>query len=173
MKKFLATFFKGEKISDDDFLALVQEGSASKVVEAIRRGANVNAKNEYGATALMAAAVNGHTEIVNALIKAGADVNTKDSDGETALMQAAFNGHTETVNVLIEAGADDAIDNYGRTALIHAAAWGTPEAVEALIEAGSYVKQRDKGGKTALDYARDNPKFKGSPVVQRLEQLSR
>ena len=146
------------------------------MVEAIKAGANVNAKdNEYGNSALMLAAWKGHTEIVNALIKARAEVNAKDKDGRTALMCAAENGRTETVNALIEAGADDLTDNEGRTALILAAEseYSNPETVNALIDAGSYVKQKDNSGKTALDYARNNPNLKGSSALERLEQLSR
>jgi ankyrin repeat protein len=47
-----------------------------------------------GWTALMGAAANGHTKIVQLILEKGADVNAKDKDGWTALMGgAAENGH--------------------------------------------------------------------------------
>ena len=64
------------------------------------------------------------------------------------------------------------VDNNGRTALIYAAEKGSPETVNALINAGSYVKHRDNDGKTALDYARNNPKLQGTSAFKRLERLT-
>ena len=124
-------------------------------------------------TALIGAAEKGRTETVNALLKAGAEVHAKTDRGLTALIRAAEKGRTETVNALLEAGADDLTDYYGRTALIYAARSGSPEIINALIDAGSYVKQKDNKGKTALDYARENPKLRGTDALKRLEELSR
>ena len=45
-------------ISDNDFLRLCGEGTYDEVVAALRAGADVNAKNKYGVTALMLAAGN-------------------------------------------------------------------------------------------------------------------
>jgi hypothetical protein len=71
----------------------------------IRGGANVNARDMFGGTALMLAARGGREDIVRALIKASADVNTKDSEGRTALSSAIDNGHTEVAQFLKQAGA--------------------------------------------------------------------
>lgn len=158
------------------------ENIHTEIVNAlIQAGANVNAKDEIGCTTLMREAGGGYTETVNALIKAGADVNAKTIFGETALMQAARYGHTETVNALINAGADDSTDNEGKTALIHATEYDeydvfhhdNSETVNALIDAGSYVKHKDRHGKTALDYARENPSLRDTDALKRLEELSR
>ena len=53
-----------------------------------KKGANVNAKNPGGVTALMIAAAGNRTDIATLLIKAGADPNVKSEDGRTALMIA-------------------------------------------------------------------------------------
>ena len=105
--------FKNKRISDQEFLDIVKEGSASKVVEAIKAGADVNAKANNGYTALMAAAGTGHTEIVNAFIKAGADVNAKNKLGGTAMILAVLKGHTEIVNILTKAVTDANAKNNG------------------------------------------------------------
>ena len=96
-------------------------GQTEIVNALIKAGTNVNAKNNYGMTALMLAARGGHTEIINALIEAGAD-NLTDSEGKTALIYAAwYNSNAETVNALIDAGSYvKQRDNSGRMALYYA-----------------------------------------------------
>jgi len=88
-----------------------------------------------GRTALMHAAMNGHTDTVNALAgKHNASVEVADDVGRTALMFAAMNGHTDTVDALAGAhNADvDATDDNGTTALIFAAMNGHTDTVDAL-----------------------------------------
>ncbi len=84
------------------------------VVEALlAKGADVNAKDESGITALMWAS--GHLDVVQALLAEGADVNAKRNDGLTLLMQASQLGHLDVVQALIDRGADvNAKDNSGR-----------------------------------------------------------
>jgi ankyrin repeat protein len=65
----------------------------SEMVKAlIDKGADVNAKDKDGQTALMLAAGGGYTEIVKALIEKGADVNAKNNTGDTALSLAKKGG---------------------------------------------------------------------------------
>ena len=54
----------------------------------VANGADVNQKNVRGATALMAAAIDGIPSVVRYLLEQGADVNASDKDGTTALMCA-------------------------------------------------------------------------------------
>jgi ankyrin repeat protein len=84
----------------------VKEGNLKKVIDLLENGADVNAKNNDGYTALMTASREGHKEIVELLIKNGADVNVKNNDGGTALMYASSKGHKEIVELLIKNGAD-------------------------------------------------------------------
>jgi ankyrin repeat protein len=62
-------------------------------------GADVNAKDKYGETALRSAKTAEQTRL---LIEAGADVNVTDKFGRTAL---TFANSVEQKNLLIEAGA--------------------------------------------------------------------
>jgi len=64
----------------------------------LKKGANVNAKDKYGGTALMYAAVKGHKEVVELLIENGADVNAKNIMGKTALMSASRGGIRKWLN---------------------------------------------------------------------------
>ena len=80
------------------------EDGLEDVKDLLALGADVNAKNTKGYTALMGAAIKGHTAIVRALLaKEGIDVNAKDNEGYTALMCAAKRGQEATVSALREA----------------------------------------------------------------------
>jgi ankyrin repeat protein len=57
---------------------LLKEGHTEIVQLLLEKGADVNAKNKYGRTALIYATERGYTEIVQLLLEKGADVNAKD-----------------------------------------------------------------------------------------------
>ena len=67
-------------------------GDTEKVQTLLAQGADVNAKDNDGFTALMMAAVYGHIDIVHALLTKAADVNATDNDGSTALIAVASAG---------------------------------------------------------------------------------
>jgi ankyrin repeat protein len=71
----------------------------------LKRGADVNAKDNIGGTALMAAAGNGHLGIVKALVCKRADVNARNRDGLSALKLAEENERFDVVALLRKAGA--------------------------------------------------------------------
>eukprot|EP01121_Diplochlamys_sp_Union-15-3_P013521 TRINITY_DN4202_c0_g1_i1.p1 TRINITY_DN4202_c0_g1~~TRINITY_DN4202_c0_g1_i1.p1 ORF type:complete len:369 (-),score=47.20 TRINITY_DN4202_c0_g1_i1:164-1270(-) len=67
---------------------------------------DLEAKNQYGETALHLAARNGTLDLVSLLISQKANVNALDSSNETPLHIAARAGRKEIVSLLIENGAD-------------------------------------------------------------------
>jgi ankyrin repeat protein len=111
------------------------EGHAEAVSALVEGGADVNATNALGRTALMFASSYGFLPIVNDLLVHRADPNIvpKDSTGWTALIAAAHNGHREVVTMLLGHGADASIaDKQGKTALAWAEARGHVEVAQAL-----------------------------------------
>ena len=69
-------------------------------------GADINARDQHGQTALMNAATNGQVEVVRLLADRGADLNHRAKYGLTAVMLAVVRGHADVVRILVEAGAD-------------------------------------------------------------------
>ena len=83
----------------------------------VNRGANVNATDLGGNTALFWAACGSDTEIVKLMLAKGANVNMQDSISQTPLMQAASCAALENVKVLLASGADRNLKEYdGKTA---------------------------------------------------------
>ena len=81
-------------------------------------GAQVDACDTEGRTALRAAAWAGHQRVVDALLSCGALVDGQDRQGRTPLIAAAYMGHADIVAALLRAGAvADHVDCEGRTAL--------------------------------------------------------
>ena len=111
----------------------------------IDSGADVNAKDERGNTALIYATEARPTinlAVTEMLVKAGADVNAKGEDGMTALMYAAMHDDPRVVKRLLEVQADVAArDAKGWTALMHATRKdrGYSAIIELLIESGAEV----------------------------------
>lgn len=114
------------------------------------RGADVNAANRAGVTALMWAA--GDSEKARLLLEKGAKVDARTPLGRTPLLIAAtYAGNVDVVRLLLEKGAKAADQDVAReTALTSAAKRGDVQLVEALIEAGADV---NAGGRPALVWA--------------------
>ena len=65
-----------------------QNGQAEKVQALLEGGADADAKDENGMTALMWAAMGGHPDTVQVLLDAGSDVSLEDKQGTTARLWA-------------------------------------------------------------------------------------
>lgn len=88
--------------------AAVRNGDVKAIQEAIDKGADVNAKNEYGVSALWIAAGKAKPEVIDLLVSKGADVNSRDDIWyQTPLSSAVSGRQLETVKRLIKAGAKD------------------------------------------------------------------
>lgn len=133
-------------------LAARKAGNSPTVNRLIERGADVNAANMYGSTALMAAAAAGDMDSVRLLLDAGADINARPNmnvdgfifgGGRTPLMWTAFLGNEPLAKLLLERGAKvEAFTPVG-SALGQAAWGGQVGAARLLLEAGAPVDQRD------------------------------
>jgi ankyrin repeat protein len=122
----------------------------------LKHRAAINAVDARHRSALMAAAAEGHEQIVRVLRAANADVSLADRHGSTALMEAARAGSVGIVQMIAEAQPDARIrDNHGRDALTLAcqSPHAQAETVRALLALGAEAKTPGSDGRSALDHA--------------------
>lgn len=116
-------------------IEFASKGETEQVLQVIKAGANLNAQDAKGRTAVLAATYANEIETVRALIEAGANIDLQDDRLDNVILHAGANGYLEIVKLAIAAGADMTITNrYGGTALIPAADRGHVETVEELLK---------------------------------------
>ena len=118
-------------------------------------GADINAKNAAGYTALMFAAEGDHREILlNLLDHPDLDPNAigdRNNYQETVLMAATRHGQLDIVQRLLKMGAEiNATNKIGDTALYLASERGHLYVVKVLCELGANVNTANLGGWTPL-----------------------
>ncbi len=100
---------KGARIDSRDDKGVTVLGYALRFIETakliVEHGADVNAKNNIGRTALMSATTSGKEEIVKLLLDNGADVNVVDRNGNTALEGHYYTISPEIQKLLVGKGA--------------------------------------------------------------------
>ncbi len=91
---------------NDQLFEAVRKGDAAAVTAALDKGADVNAKFRYGATALFKAAERGNADVAKILLDRGADVKVKDTFYQATAMTWALDGkHIGVVKLLLEKDA--------------------------------------------------------------------
>jgi hypothetical protein len=98
-------------------------------------GANAEAADLNGRTALFMASQSGHVEVLQVLLSHGADVNHKDQYGSTALFVAVINGHEAAVDCLldVEGIVVDDEDSFGRGIHWRALRSGNTHVLRAVL----------------------------------------
>lgn len=100
-----------------DLFQSIEKGSSDDVAEALKSTKDINAKDQFGKTALHKAVNLGDFEIIEMILEKGADVNAKDIKGDTPLHTAAWKENEDLMKFLIEKKADPQITNTnGQTA---------------------------------------------------------
>ena len=129
-------------------------GDRATVKTLVQKGANVNAAEGDGTTALHWASYRDDVEAADVLLKAGAKVNAANDLGATALWTASLNGSSAMVRRLLQAGANPNLGLLsGETPMMVAARSGAPEVVAQLIGRGANVNARGARDQTALMWA--------------------
>ena len=140
---------------EEEFSRAIQTKDSSLREEMIKlffeNGADVDAVNKNGWTALMVAAGIRCADLVQILLSNGADVNISDKNEVTALMFAADGGYTDIVQILLENGADVNIADKNKITVLMAVAYkGHIDVIQLLLKNGAEVDAVDKNGTTAL-----------------------
>ena len=126
--------------------------------------------NAAGETALMMAALKGHTDWLQPLLDRGARVDGGAAAGGkawTALHYACSGPQAGTVQALLARGADrNARSPNGTTPLMMAARYGTEDQVDLLLKAGADLQLRNDLGLSAADFARQAGRDKRADRLQ-------
>ena len=153
----LLSFLPASKIQIDELSAASEDGEASAVERILRRPqdpdlVNLNSMYELYDTPLVAAAGNGHAQVVRLLLEAMADKDKKGNYDETPLTAATRQGCEEVARLLLDSGAD--INAAGSGAPLSASASvGNVHIVRMLLEARADVESANKHEHCAFYYA--------------------
>jgi len=133
-----------------EFPQALKDENLTAMIQALDGGADVNAADEFGRTALHVAAKGKSTEVIKLLLSRGADVNRQDKDGRTPLHLA----YAYAIDLLLEAKADwKIVDKDGNSPLHTAAEMTGNREVYRLLKAGVPVNVKNAAGLTPLHFA--------------------
>ncbi len=125
---------KKVEIMNQQLIHYAEQGDTENVLKLLEDGADINATDAHGRTAVLAATYNNKTDTVKALIDKGADINLRDKRLNNVLLYAGAEGLLDIVKLAIEAGADTKLTNrFGGTALIPASERGHVDVVKELL----------------------------------------
>ncbi len=132
---------------------------AASVASLLEQGADPNAREPDGASALGWAAIRGNAEIARLLLEAGADPNISNSLGIRPLAQALENGAAAVARLLLDHDADPNIAREsGETPLMTAARLDQVDLMRLLIAEGADTDAHERRfGQTALMWAAGKP----------------
>lgn len=120
---------------NQQLIQAASRGETNRVQSLLEQGAQINAQDAQGRTAVMAATYGNHVESVQALLNAGADVNLRDGMLNNPFLYAGAEGYLDILKLAWAAGADTTITNrFGGTTIIPASERGHVEAVQWLLE---------------------------------------
>lgn len=116
----------------------------------------VDAKDNYGRTALINAALYGNAELLKWLVEKGADLNTQDINGYTALHFAAQENQLECTKQLLSKNANPNIqDIHGNTpATVAVTNWkggANFDTLKQLVDHKADLKLKNKAGRAIYD----------------------
>jgi ankyrin repeat protein len=120
----------------------VRRGAVAELDALLSRGADVDARDRHGQTAVMLAAIDGNARVVEFLALRGANLDHTAKFGLSATMLAVVRGHGDVVRVLVGAGADLELKGTGapgfagKTAFTLAVERADPALIALLTPAG-------------------------------------
>lgn len=142
--------------ADAALLEAARSGDVAGIRSALADGADVEAEDDLGRTALVRAAYGNHVEAARVLVRADADANHLDASTQSPYLIATseVGDDPRLLDLLLAHGADvRAKDSYNGTGLIRAADRGFPVIVGRLLDAGVEIDHVNRLGWTALHEA--------------------
>eukprot|EP00604_Paraphysomonas_vestita_P003640 CAMPEP_0174820256 /NCGR_PEP_ID=MMETSP1107-20130205/3960_1 /TAXON_ID=36770 /ORGANISM="Paraphysomonas vestita, Strain GFlagA" /LENGTH=296 /DNA_ID=CAMNT_0016035215 /DNA_START=806 /DNA_END=1693 /DNA_ORIENTATION=- len=130
----LNVFVEDPRTARIQFIHFASEGNLEKVKRCLLSGEDVGATDHTGCTALHAAAVGNHFDIVELLLKNGADINARDKNMMTPLLCVIRRKLHDMMRLLLSSGADrTCTDRIHRNALYFAVKSGDIGMVRTFL----------------------------------------
>src|SRR5258708_6529117 len=134
-----------------EMIVSAERGELVVVKKLLAGGARIDARDQRGRSALLAATQRNRVEVARFLIQEGANVNAKDFIQDSPYLYAAAEGRIEILKATLAADADLKDTNrYRGTGLIPAAHHGHVEAVKLLLATAIDKNHVNNLGWTAL-----------------------
>lgn len=150
-------------------IAAAERGYTDIVDLLLAAGADINAVDENGRSALLRSIVNGRLTMAQKLIEAGADVTLRSRVGTTALMAAARQGNLRLYQHIVrKGGLEEDTNNYGESMLMYAAMGGHCELIRHLVSNGADIKAQAGDRATALHYAIEGGHYDAAKLLLQL-----
>jgi len=150
-----------QEVLNWQLIAAAREGNMNAINQAIKDGADINARDEDKITSLHWAVRGRHIAAVITLLEAGAEIDIRNESDYTPLHWAAFNGDTATMDILIAFGADLAAeDKCGRTPISIARVYSSPELAKYLQSMVDNPAKRPVLADIGLDMSKRNAALK-------------
>ena len=135
-----------------ELIEAIRDGSLSRVLSAIEKGADVNAMDSRGKIALHVAVSMGRSDILNLLLSHGAKIDRVGATGQTALQieadsTATEQGRLECLQILADRGLDPAAGPESAGPLLIRRSLAE---IEFLLKRGARVDIIDAEGQTPL-----------------------
>lgn len=158
-------------VDDASFLQALATQKPEDIVAMLEKGANPNARDEQGQTALIVYLTQNkypNPETVDAFLRAGADVNAMTAQGAPLLAAACAISPKITQTVLAHGAKVDSVTENSMTPLMLCAmSANSPETIQLLLQAGADPNYQAPNGWTALTLAQQ---YNTNPAIAQVLQ---
>ncbi|XP_062092359.1 protein VAPYRIN-like [Humulus lupulus] len=122
----------------EEVLMAARRGDAPCLELLLKTGAIINYRDQYGLTALHAAAMKGHKDVLAMLAEFGGDLDSRDDEGHSPLHLAVVGGSLEAVVTLVGIGANMYVESNSKaTPLYMATIMGQRDIADFLVSKGA------------------------------------